>query len=340
MPNKALKEEKEDNMVHGDDFSATHGSVEPEGGKVKPRRADANNEVDPESEEVDDGVTDVEEAKNRDKEKYEDEHEEDDDDDISESISSLFEGENLSEDFQRRATVIFEAAVNEAATRKAEKISASLAEEFDAKVEEAAKEMNESLNETVNDLEENLSKYLDYAVKEWMKENEIAIESGIKVEMAESFMNGLKELFYEHNVEIDEESMDVVSEMEKRVEEQKERTRKAINENISLKEKLKSLDALRVIDEMSEGLTESQKDRLVSLSERLDVSDMGAFKDDVRILRETFFKDDNKSNSLNERAGYDQEDDAVVLEEDNRPQRTGFDTVDAVVASINRKYNK
>jgi Mg/Co/Ni transporter MgtE len=116
----------------------------------------------------------------------------------------MFEGMDLSEEFKNKVTLVFEAAVNEAATTKAN----AMAEEYAAKVDQ---EMQESVDSTVNTIIENLDSYLDYVVEEWMKENELAIEAGIKVEMAESLMNGLKELFEEHNIEVDDETVDVVA---------------------------------------------------------------------------------------------------------------------------------
>jgi len=121
---------------------------------------------------------------------------------------------------------------------------------------------------------ENLDSYLDYVVSEWMEENEVAIESGIKVEMAESFMGSLKELFYEHNVAIDDETIDIVASLEEELEAMKAETNRTINENIELAEAVKTLEAGRIFNELAEGLTTSQAERLRVLAEKLDVSDL------------------------------------------------------------------
>jgi hypothetical protein len=287
---------EEKNLMGADGYSTVPAPETPEGGTAKqsPTGADKKKKVDPKAETVTDGETKV--TKNpevaveayKSKMKEEDDHDEDDYDedeklDEAVDVAGLFEGLDLSEDFKAKAQLVFEAAVNEAAAAKASQIAESLEVDLQEQFET-------SLNESLEEIVENLDSYLDYVVQEWMQENELAIESGIKVEMAESFMAGLKELFYEHNVEIDEETIDVVAELEEELEAMKEAANKAINEKIELDEELQELRAARVFETMTEGLSQAQVERFRVLSEKLDHSDLDSYKDDLATIKESFFK--------------------------------------------------
>lgn len=301
--------------------------VTPDGGEVKKRPADVKKSVDPkadtvkESEEMDD----EEEMEDDEEEMEEGKHKKD----MKESFISLFEGSNLSEDFKKRAQVVFEAAVNEAATMKAQEITTSLEEEFETK-------LVETVNDSMEEIVENLDAYLDYIVSEWMEENVVAIESGIKVEMADSFMESLKVLFSEHNVEISEESVDVVSELEGKLEESTHTANKLINQNIKLVEQVNALKAERVFDEICEGLTTSQKERMKLLSEKLDDSDVTSFKGDLQTLKESFFK---SKPVITE--DISEEGEEVITEDTKVTNRVSeYDSVNAIVAAINARKGK
>jgi hypothetical protein len=190
--------------------------VAPAGGAMKKRLADVNKSVDPTADNL--GAEVKEEAE------------------VSESFESIFEGMEISEEFKSKISLVFEAAVHEAAETKVAEITANLEEEFAAQLEE-------SVSEAMEEVVENLNNYLDYIVSEWMEENAVAIESGIKVQMAESLMDGLKELFYEHNVDIDDTTVDVVADLEEEIASLKEEVNKTINANIELSEMVNSLEA-------------------------------------------------------------------------------------------------
>ena len=188
-------------------------TVSPEGGEIKKKKADVKKSVDPKADKVDkvtpgQGAV-AEEAEEADAEAVVEEVVE-----IEESIQAMFEGVDLSEEFKSKVTLVFEAAVHEAATAKAEVVIAEKTEALEV-------EMKESVDTAVEKIVENLDSYLDYVVEEWMKENELAIETGVKVEMAESLMTGLKGLFEEHNIEVDDETIDVVAGLEEEVQELK-----------------------------------------------------------------------------------------------------------------------
>ena len=285
--------------------------VVPAGGAIKPKRADVKKAVDPTADKLGAASGVTPEVK--------------EDVEGSESFDSLFEGLDLSEDFKGKLSLVFEAAVNEAATVKANEIAESLEEEF-------AVQLEESVNEAMEEIVENLDNYLDYIVSEWMEENSVAIESGIKVQMAESFMDGLKELFYEHNVEIDDETIDIVADLEEEIASLKEEVNKTINANIELSEAVESLQAVRIFEELSEGLTTSQKERFRILSEKLDVTDMDSYSSDLSTLKESFFK--SKAPVITESAADDEEKE-IMIEETASKKVSSYDSVNAIVNALN-----
>jgi len=244
--------------------------------------------------------------------------------DESFDITDLFEGLDLSEDFKGKATLVFEAAVHEAATAKA----ASIVEAVEADLQE---QFNATLTESLDEIVENLDGYLDYVVKEWMEENTVAVESGIKVEMAESLMVGLKELFYEHNIEIDEDTIDVVAGLEEELDAMKATARRAINDRLDLEEEIKTLRGAQIFETMVEGLSVAQVERLRVLSEKLDNSDHVAYAENLKTLKESFFKakkDTVISESLN------QEDSAPILEESVQKKISQYDSINAYASAM------
>lgn len=285
------------------------------GGPVKPRKADVKKSVDPTADKLG-AASDVAPEVKEDME-------------VSESFDSLFEGMDLSEEFKGKLSLVFEAAVNEAASAKAAEIAESLEQEFQTKLEE-------SVSEAMEEIVENLDNYLDYIVSEWMEENAVAIESGIKVQMAESLMDGLKELFYEHNVQIDEETVDVVADLEEEIAALKEEVNRAINANIELSETVEALQAEKIFEELSEDLTTSQKERFRVLSEKIDFSDLDAYADNLNTLKESFFK--TKTTLMTESA--DDEENEIILEETAPKKVSQYDSVNAIVAALNSKQFK
>jgi hypothetical protein len=296
-------------------------TVSPEGGEIKKKKADVKKKVDQTADKVD-KVTPGQGAV----------AEEADSDvvveevvEIEESIQAMFEGMDLSEEFTSKVTLVFEAAVNEAATAKADVIIAEKTETLEV-------EMKESVDTAVEKIVENLDSYLDYVVEEWMKENELAIETGVKVEMAESLMTGLKGLFEEHNIEIDDETIDVVAGLEEEVKELKATANEKISENVDLQKQVASLNANRVFDEITEDLTITQRERLKVLSEKLDVQDIAEYKTDLSTLKESFFA---KKATVVEEAEEEQE----IITEETAVKRPVSDhsSINALVESLNAR---
>ena len=245
---------------------------------------------------------------------------------VSEGFGALFDNTDLSEEFKAKATLVFEAAVNEAATMKASEITEALEAEFEVK-------LTESVNEAMDAIVENLDNYLDYVVSEWMVENTVAIESGIKVTMAESFMAGLKDLFESHNVDINEETIDVVSSLEEEIAALEEKANTAINESIALTNEIASLKAEKVFNGITEGLTVPQVERMRILSEKLDASDLKNYSSDLGTLKESFFSKKTVK-ALNENV---EEENEILLEETTPKRISQFDSVNSIVSFLNSR---
>jgi hypothetical protein len=310
----------EEKFVSDDGVSTVPDAVTPEGGEVKARRGDVKKAVDPKAGSV--AKPPVSESEETEEEVIEEEVVS-----IEESISSMFEGIDLSEEFRSKVTLVFEAAVNEAAQIRINEATAALEEEFEQK-------LTESVSEAMDEIVENLDSYLDYVVEEWMKENEVAIEAGIKVEMAESLMSGLKELFTEHNIDIDDETLDVVAGLEEHNASLADQANEVINENIELKKTIVALKADKVFEEVSEGLTVSQKERLRVLSEKLDADNVDGYKSDLETLKESFFKT-KKSQVINEEA-----EEVLTEEVAVKKPASSYSTVNAIVEALNKKTVK
>lgn len=314
--------ELEEKFVSDDQVSEVPDPVTPEGGEIKKKKADVKKAVDPKADTVENPPMAAESEEAPEAEVIEEEVIE-----VEESIASMFEGMDLSEDFKSKVTLVFEAAVNEATKSRVEEATVALEEEFETK-------LTESVNEAMEGIVENLDSYLDYVVNEWIEENRVAIESGIKVEMAESLMDGLKGLFAEHNIDIDDEKVDVVAGLEEQVEDLQAKTNEAINENIELAKEISALKAEKVFEEISEGLTVSQKERLKVLSEKLENDDLEAYASDLGTLKESFFKT-AKAQVISENA--DEEDEIITEETEVKKPVSEYSSVAAIVEALNNK---
>ena len=249
---------------------------------------------------------------------------------VSSSIESIFEGTELSDEFKNNIKLVFEAAVNEEVATKTE----SLKEELESTLET---ELSEAIDNRMKDVVENVDKYLDYVVGEWMEENKIAVEAGIKVEMAESLLGGLKDLFNEHNIEIDEDTFDVVDSLEKQVADLEEGSNGLVNENIELKAAISSMKAEKVFESMTDGLSENQVERFKVLSEKLDVEDIEDYTSNLSVIKESFFSEGKVATPKVE----DVEEDEIILEEQEVIKPTSdYSSINALVEAFNAKNKK
>jgi hypothetical protein len=319
-----MSNELEEKFVSDDGISTVEGPVTPAGGAMKKKRADLHKSVHPTADKIKTPTP----GQGAVKEEAEVEDDVEEIVEIDESIESIFEGMDLSEEFKNKVTLVFEAAVNEAATKKAELVIAEVTEALET-------EMQEAVESAIDEIVENLDSYLDYVVEEWMIENEVAIETGIKVEMAESLMAGLKSLFEEHNIDIDEDTIDVVAGLEEELEEIKATANEVIVENLALSKIISNLEAEKIFEEMTADLTITQRERLKVLSEKLDIEDLEEYSSDLETLKESFF---SKKKALTE-SNTDEEE--IITEEatTKKPVSDHF-TVNALVEALNSRSNK
>lgn len=234
-------------------------------------------------------------------------------------IQALFEGQELSSDFKEKADSIMEAALNERETEIREAIEAEQKELFESQIEEKTKELEE-LSEKYVDEEviPTISKYLTAAVNEWLEENEIALESGVKVELAESFLKGFVGLAESHNLTVPEDSDSIVEKLTKQVDEVKEKLDAVTEKNIELKESLTKQTQGIVLDRVCSDLTESQKEKLAQYSESIGFKNEEQFETALTSLRESYFPSKKTDEKLDEEEGIeDKESDKKVNEKDD-----------------------
>ena len=215
-----------------------------------------------------------------------------------EDLDGLFEGDDLTEELKEKTQVIFEAAVN----TRAALVEADLSEKFEEAVKEIKEEYNERLQEEANEIfesvTEKLDQYLDYVVEKWMEENTLAIDSGIRVQIAEDFMDSLHKVFTEHYITIPESKLDIVADLKEQVEELTEQLNVVLDEKIQLESKNQEFTKSQIIEELSEDLVETQVDKLATLAEGLEYTDEDNFKRKVSILKERYFGTASKSTGL------------------------------------------
>ena len=240
--------------------------------------------------------------------------------DISEDIDALLEGEELSEDFVKKATTIFEAAVLTRVEELAEEVEARLQEQFDSALEEVKEDFANKIDD-----------YLNYMVEEWMKENELAIESGLRSEIVEDFMKGLHNLFTEHYIDIPEEKVDVVEELASKVEELEEKLNEEISKNVEVSKELKEQKKFMAVQTACEGLTQTQAEKLKALAENVKFTSEDEFAQKLEQLKEAYAPTSQVKPA--EKAVLEE---GVDIEE-TKPQHVSHDPmVDAVAKSISK----
>ena len=198
--------------------------------------------------------------------------------DVDEDVNALLGGEELSEEFKEKAKTIFEAAINAKVAGIKEALEAQYAEKLTEEVEQVKEEMAERVDS-----------YLEYVADEWYSENALVIEHGLKTEMTESFLAGMKDLFEAHYVTIPEDKYDVLESMVEKLDEMEEKLNEQIDKNISLNKRLAESVADGVLDQVSEGLAQTQKEKLASLSESVEFESEEEYREKLETLKESYF---------------------------------------------------
>ena len=242
---------------------------------------------------------------------------------MKEDMDALLSGENLSEEFVTKATTIFEAAVIARAEEVISEAEEQLMEEFEIAVES----IKEDLAAKVDD-------YLNYMVEEWMKDNEIAIQSGLKAEITEEFLTGLRDLFIEHNIDIPEDKVDIVEELAAQLEATESVLNEEIARGVKLSKALNEQKKIEAIYTACEGLTQTQVEKMKSLAEGVDFTTEEEFTTKLETLKESYFRADVKV------ATTDALDDEVLLEEEKRAIKSSNSDIDYYAKTISQTLVK
>jgi hypothetical protein len=240
--------------------------------------------------------------------------------DMDADVGALLSGENLSEEFKTKATTIFEAAVIARSQSIVEEVEEALYEEFEVAVE--------SIKE---DLAQKLDSYLDYMAEEWFKENQLAIESGLRAEIVEDFIGGLHSLFKEHYIDIPTDKVDVVEELTTKVEELESQINEQIKSSMSMKNELNEHKKNEAIHAVCEGLTQTQVEKLKTLAENVEFTTEEEFAQKLDTLVESYFQ--NTTVKVADTSALNEE---VQIEEDTKPAAS----VDPVMAQYAQTISK
>ena len=199
--------------------------------------------------------------------------------DVSEHVNALMNGEgDLSEEFKRKAATVFEAAVKSKVRSEVERME-----------DEYKSELEENINATKDELTEKVDSYMNYVVEEWMKENELAIERGLKGEIAEDFISGLKQLFEDHYVDVPDEKYDVLEAQSEKISELEGRINEMMEESIQSKSKTTKLVKEQVVSEVTSDLAETEIEKFKSLIEDVDFSSEESYHEKLSTLKESYF---------------------------------------------------
>ena len=226
--------------------------------------------------------------------------------DMSEHIEALLQGEDLSEEFKDKATTIFEAAVQQKVEEELVKIQEAYAETL----EEQVQEITENLSSNVDD-------YLNYVVEQWVTENEVAIENGLRTELTEDFITGLRQLFAENYIDIPEDKVSVVEELGSKVAELETKLNEEIDRNVHLNRTLGESKQFEVLVNACDGLTDTQAEKLKTLSEGVEFTSEGEFAKKIKTLRENYFpiQSTGEGNLALDRAEVESSPDGRILNE-------------------------
>ena len=204
--------------------------------------------------------------------------------DIEEDVNALFGGEDLSEEFKEKAKLVFETALNS----KVSEVKEALEAKYQETLEERIAEEKSALSDRVDN-------YLEYVADEWFNENALAVEQGLKTDMTESFLSGMKSLFEEHYVTIPDDKYDVLESMVEKLDDMETKLNEQIEKNVSLNSRLGESVANGILESVSEGLASTQKEKLASLSESVEFESEESYREKLETLRESYFSSKAKS---------------------------------------------
>ena len=241
---------------------------------------------------------------------------------VEDDINALIAGEELSEEFEEKARTIFETAINS----KVSLIKEDLEKEY-------AKILQEEIDSTKVELTERVDSYLEYVANEWLEENSLAVEQGLKAEMSESFLTGMKSLFEEHYVSIPEDKYDVLESMVNKLDDMEEKLNEQIDKNVNLTKRLAESKSDGILSDVSEGLAVTQKDKLASLAESVEFESETDYREKLVTLRNSYFP-------TRQVASTQSEDSEMLSEEANAPTAEATGTMANYLTTLQRITKK
>ena len=206
--------------------------------------------------------------------------------DVSDDVNALLKGEEFSEEFKFKATTIFEAAVKAKVVEELEKLEKVYEEKLEAKLAEVTESM-----------ETRVDSHLEYTAEQWIKENQLAVDNGLRNELTEEFITGLKDLFETHYVDIPEDKYDVLSDMSEKLNEMETKLNEQIESNVELNKQIGTYTKNGIIGEISEGLAQTQKEKLASLSEGIEFVSEESYREKINTIKENYFPSTKASSS-------------------------------------------
>lgn len=344
-----------EDLMAADGVSTIPEPVDGAGGKIKKRLADLDKAIDPKADTLEKPPLTEEEKKgfdfsklkkSKDKDSDSDNDDDNDEDDSDKKdgkkavmkedspVLKVFEGVELADETKRKLSVVFEAAVIEEAESLVEaKLAATkvaLKESHDAEVA-ALKEAHATEMAT---LEENLKTFMEDTSNKWLEENKIAIQDAKTVEIAEAFVNSIKDLFVEHAVNVDVDSAATITALEEEIESANSKANAAILERLAMKKELNEMKTELIFAEISEGLTTSQTEKFKTLSKKIVMEDIEQFKSDLTSIKETFFADTTITIK-------EEKEETALINEAAKPQVLSEDyVVNNIVNAINARKNQ
>jgi len=201
---------------------------------------------------------------------------------VKEDVAEMFDGEEITEEFKNKVETIFEAAVNAKLELEIARLEEETQKEFDSLVEEYKEEIGDKVDE-----------YLSYAVEEWVQENKLALENGLKLEIFEKFFSGLKNLFIENNVSIPDEEVSLVGDLESKIAALETRVNEEVEKNIQASKLVEELTKEQIKTKIAEGLSDNQKEKFASLSESIEYEDLKEYESKLNIIKSTYFKNNS-----------------------------------------------
>ena len=198
--------------------------------------------------------------------------------DSKEDISAVLAGADLSEEFQERAKTVFEAAVDARVEAKIDSLKEQAAEAFVAEIEEIK-----------NEFAGRVENFLQYAADEWLKENELAVEQGLRTEVTETFMEGLRKLFIESNINVPDDKLDLAAEMSEKIDDMEDRLNEQVKKNVELHEVVGTYRKNEILIELTRGLAETQKDKFISLAEAVEFKSDESYREKLGQIKESYF---------------------------------------------------